>query len=130
MDKTSSVLTIFNQYKSAKKIIEKGVTMVQLTPHPKSPWVVFVDLGELDQLTLPKFRRLAADAVRKCQHQSNIQWLATPAITDCESHLAQVIQMVEYEVPNQKSSSKKQSKPTHYIVSPKKLVSQMRIRGC
>ena len=28
----SSVLTIFNQYKSAKKIIEKGVTMVQLTP--------------------------------------------------------------------------------------------------
>ena len=90
----------------------------------------FVDLGELDQLTLPKFRRLAADAVRKCQHQSNIQWLATPAITDCESHLAQVIQMVEYEVPNQKSSSKKQSKPTHYIVSKqKKLVSEGAVIG-
>ena len=107
--------TMLKSLKRAKKISEDSFKVVQTSADPLSPKVIFANECKH---SVSSFRQLAASIKRSLKDETTLQWVSLNAINDWEFHLAQVIQMVTYKVPNQKSDVKDEDpKQQHIIVS-------------
>ena len=125
IEKTVSeeVSALITKYKKAKRLKKESFEIVQTKPDPKAPNVVLVNLGEDSDLTVTKFRNLAGSVVRALKKELSIQWVSVDSIDNWELILAQVIEMVQYSVPNQKSAKDSEEKyPSHSFVSSKSAV--------
>ncbi len=112
--------TLLKKYTKAKKWTEKTSQVVQTTAEPTAPKIVFVNCGKSADVTEQSFRKLAGNVVRSLSKESSVQWAVVDAISDWENHLAQVIEMASYLVPNQKSKDTKLPKVNHKILSKNK----------
>ncbi|RAP24954.1 aminopeptidase [Candidatus Marinamargulisbacteria bacterium SCGC AG-343-K17] len=115
---SNDLANLYQSYKKAKKIKENAFHVIQTGPDPSSPHFVVVNLGK--KASVVQFRSLAANVVRHFSDESHVQWVNVESISDWELHLAQVIPMSSYQMPNQKSDKKKASQTQHVILSKEK----------
>ena len=114
---------IILDYKKNEKLKDNTVTKVQLEATAKSSCLIIAQLGKKEDYSIKRFRGLVAKANRMVIKEDTVQWVSLPVIENWEWHAAQVIQMVQYEVPHSKSDKKPESYPTHtFIGAQKKLV--------
>ncbi len=109
--------TLLKKYIKAKKWTKKAFQTVQMAVDPTAPKIVFVNCGTTENVTSKAFRLLAGNVVRSLQKERQVQWLSIDSIDDWENHLAQVIEMATYKVPNQKSNDEKEPVVSHKIIS-------------
>jgi len=108
---------IVQAYRKAKKVKEKTVVAIQRQPSPESPVLVLVNLGNKKEATIKNLRLLGAKAVRLVSDAIAVQWVAINEPPNWSWHLAQVISMVQYEVPHKKSAKKElKTYPTHTMI--------------
>jgi leucyl aminopeptidase len=113
----SQYTELFQSFKKANKIKENAYCVIRTGINPMDPSLIVIELGN-DKIS--QFRQLAGDVVRLMSDESRVQWISVAAIPNWELHLAQVIPMSSYQVPNQKSDNKKSSLSNHAIISKNK----------
>ena len=115
------VSALITKYKKAKRL--KNRLKLCKQSRIQRLQMLLVNLGEDSDLTVTKFRNLAGSVVRALKKELSIQWVSVDSIDNWELHLAQVIEMVQYSVPNQKSAKDSEEKyPSHSFVSSKSAV--------
>ena len=114
---SSQYADLFQLFKKANKIKENAHCTIRTGLKPTDPWLIVIELGN-DKIS--QFRQLAGDVVRLMSDESKVQWVSVDSIPNWELHLAQVIPMSSYKMPNQKSDNKKSSQTSHAIISKNK----------
>ena len=107
---------LYQSFKKAKKFKEDTPFVIRIGLTPKDPVMVVIELGS-DKVST--FRSVAGNVVRLLADESKVQWVSVASISNWELHLAQVIPMSSYKVPNQKSDQKK-TQATHTVISKNK----------
>ena len=108
---------LYQLFKKAKKFKEDTPFVIRTGLTPKDPVMVVIELGS-DKVST--FRSVAGNVVRLLADESKVQWVSVASISNWELHLAQVIPMSSYKVPNQKSDQKKSTQATHTVISKNK----------